>query len=278
MLFTIITPSYRNSDWLRLCVASVADQRAEHEHIVQDAGSDDGTLEWLAKDRRVELHVERDEGMYDAINRGLRRARGDLVAYLNCDEQYLPGTLVEVAEFFRKNPEVDVLFGNIVMVDQQGRYLQHRKVQVPLRLHTWVVHLSTLSCAMFFRRRIVSELGNYFNPRWRAVGDGEWMLRLIENDIRMAALGRFTSTFTFTGNNLGQASSSQREALELRQTAPGWVRAIRPLLILHHRLRRWRGGMYSQPPFSYAVYTKASPLERQVIEVKAPVSRWSRTL
>jgi hypothetical protein len=69
--FSIITPSFRNSQWLKLCVASVADQQSvAAEHIVQDAGSDDGTLDWLTRDRRVQAYVEKDKGMYDAVNRG----------------------------------------------------------------------------------------------------------------------------------------------------------------------------------------------------------------
>src|SRR6266850_2124698 len=74
--FSIVTPSYRSSAWLRLCVASVADQAVESEHIVQDAGSDDGTLDWAQKDGRVKMFMEKDLGMYDAVNRGLRRASG----------------------------------------------------------------------------------------------------------------------------------------------------------------------------------------------------------
>ena len=92
-MLSIITPSFRSSAWLKLCLASVADQQVELEHIVQDAGSDDGTLDWLPQDRRARVFVEKDQGMYDAINRGLRRASGDILAYLNCDEQYLPGAL-----------------------------------------------------------------------------------------------------------------------------------------------------------------------------------------
>src|SRR5437773_84848 len=107
MKCSIVTPSFRNSAWLRLCVASVADQQGvEVEHIVQDAGSDDGTLDWLPTDPRVRAFVEKDSGMYDAINRGLRRASGDILGYLNCDEQYLPGALRAVKDFFEKNPGI----------------------------------------------------------------------------------------------------------------------------------------------------------------------------
>src|SRR5947207_3288616 len=102
--FSIITPSFNPAPWLPLCIASVADQAVDVEHIVQDAGSTDGTLEWLRNDGRVKAFVERDGGMYDALNRGLRRAQGDILAYLNCDEQYLPGCLQRVDAFFRDHP------------------------------------------------------------------------------------------------------------------------------------------------------------------------------
>ena len=137
MKFSIITPSFRNSPWLKLCVASVADQQGvDAEHIVQDAGSDDGTLDWLTHDPRVQAYVEKDNGMYDAINRGLRRARGELLAYLNCDEQYLPGALKTVSDFFDRHPGVDVVFGDCVVVDAAGRYVCERQTLKPQRLHT----------------------------------------------------------------------------------------------------------------------------------------------
>lgn len=273
MRFSIITPSYRSSGWLKLCIASVADQQVELEHIVQDAGSDDGTLDWLPQDRRVKAFVEKDQGMYDAVNRGLRRATGDILAYLNCDEQYLPGALASVADFFDRHSDLDMVFGDVVMVDADGRYQYHRKMQTPLKYHTWTCHLSTLSCATFFRRRVVADYGFVFNPRLRDVGDGEWMVRLLRRGVSMAALGRFTSVFTRTGANMSVGPNARRENRELFQSAPFWARTLKPWFILHHRLRRLLGGMYSQPPFAYDIFTPASPERRTRHEVAKPVGR-----
>lgn len=270
---SIVTPSYRRSAWLKLCIASVADQPGEVEHIVQDADSDDGTLDWLPGDGRVKAFVEKDQGMYDGINRGLRRAGGDVLAYLNCDEQYLPGTLGAVAAYFEQHPPVDVLFGDVVMVDTEGRYLYHRKMQTPLKYHTWTCHLSTLSCAMFFRRRIVFDYGLLFDPRLRDVGDGEWMVRLLRRGTRMAVLRQFTSVFTCTGANMSKGENARREARELFLTAPAWARQLKSLFILQHRLRRFLGSVYFQRPFAYEIYTLASPDRRQRHEVKHPAFR-----
>ena len=270
---SVITPSFRSGNWLKLCIASVADQGVEVEHIVQDAGSDDGTLDWLPRDPRVKAFVEKDRGMYDAVNRGLKRSSGEILAYLNCDEQYLPDALKSVEQFFRENSEVDVLFGNVVMVDAKGGYLSHRKMQTPLKYHTWVCHLSTLTCATFFRRRVVFDRGFLFDPGLRDVGDGEWMVRMLRRGIKMAALGQFTSAFTRTGANMSTGSNAQRENRELFEAAPLLARKLRPLIILHHRLRRLLGGMYSQKPFSYSIYTRRSPESRRVIEVQKPTFR-----
>ena len=340
MLISIITPSYRRSAWLKLAIASVADQspppappspqncrpfslspsegeragvrgpsspsgsgtpsasslpgslspsqgeRAgvrgpsspsgqgasplQIEHLIQDAGSDDATLDWLPQDPRVRAFVEPDLGMYDALNRGLRRANGDLLACLNCDEQYLPGALATVAAYFDQHPHIDLLFGNVLFVDTQGRYLHHRKMQTPLKYHTWTCHLSTLTCAMFFRRRVIADYGLLFDPRLRDVGDAEWMLRLLQRRVKMAALGQFTSAFTCTGDNMSAGPNARRENLELRRSAPLWAQRLRPLFILQHRLRRLLGGMYCQRPFAYDIYTLASPDRRQHCEVTNP--------
>ncbi len=271
---SVITPSRNQSDWLKLCVASVADQGLpEVQHIVQDACSTDGTGDWLARDARVEAQVEADGGMYDAVNRGMRRAHGEFLAYLNCDEQYLPGALQKVARFFEQHPEVDVLFGDIVMVDELGEYLCHRKVQVPLLHHTWTCHLSTLSCAMFFRRRLVERGGYYFNTEYRCGGDQEWMVRLLRGGVKMAALGEFTSVFTRTGVNLGRDSRAEAERLKLRATAPSGVRAGQPFWVVHHRIRRLLAGAYRQEPFEFGLFTPGSPDRRVVRQVVRPVFR-----
>ena len=271
--FSIITPSFRNGEWLKLCIASVADQTVDREHIVQDAGSDDGTLDWLRQDRRVQTFVEPDQGMYDAINRGFARAQGEILAYLNCDEQYLPGTLDAVAEFFKKNSSVDVLFANVVIVGPEGEYLCHRKIQPPLKYHTWTCHLSSLSCATFIRRRVIFDYQLHFDPGWRAAGDGEWMIRVLQRGVKMASLDQFTSAFTATGANLGLKQNAVDENRRLRLTAPRWAQLGRPAIVLWHRLRRLLHGSYKQSAFDYRIFTRQSPQQRVLFQVQHPTVR-----
>lgn len=279
MRCSIITPSFRGSRWLKLCVASVADQAIEHEHIVQDAGSDDDTLNWLTTDPRVKAFVENDGGMYDAVNRGYRRATAEILAYLNCDEQYLPGALAKVTAFFQAHPEADVLFGDCLVVNADGSYLCERRSLTPQLWHTWTgSSLAFLTAATFLRRRVLDQHQLWFNPAYRDAGDQDWALRLVRSGLKLAVLPEFLSVFTETGANMNLGANAVRERCEFHATAPRWMRVLSPLTLLHFRFRRWQAGHYRCKPYDYSIYTQTSPDQRQPFHVTNPTFRWTRPL
>lgn len=274
---SIVTPSFRSGRWLPLCIASVADQNVRHEHIVQDAGSDDGTLDWLANDPRIRVWVEKDRGMYDAVNRGYQRARAGILSYLNCDEQYLPGALTRVIDCFNQNPEVDVLFGDCLVVDGMGAYLCERRALTPQEIHTWTAsNLAFLTAATFIRRRVLERHQLWFNAELRSAGDQDWALRLIQAGVKTAVLPEFLSVFTETGTNLGLDANTARERRAFHATAPAWARWSAPLALVHFRLRRWRAGHYRCRPHAYAIYTQDHPNQRKTFQVTKPTFRWVR--
>jgi glycosyltransferase involved in cell wall biosynthesis len=258
-----------------LCIASIADQQGvEVEHIVQDAGSDDGTLDWLTRDPHVQAHVEKDKGMYDAVNRGFRRACGEVLAYLNCDEQYLPGALKKVSDFFDRHPDVDVVFGDCIIVQANGVYLCDRRVLAPQFLHTRLSgNLSFLTAATFLRRRVIDEHNLFFNPDLRDIGDVEWTLRFIKAGLRPAVLPEF---FTETGQNMNLLPNARREQQQFVASAPRWASFLAPLLVLHFRLRRWRAGHYHCKPHDYSIYTLGNPTSRKTFHAVNPTFRWIR--
>jgi glycosyltransferase involved in cell wall biosynthesis len=279
MDFSIITPSFRQSQWLKLCIASVADQQGVVlEHIVQDAGSDDGTLNWLPHDTRVEVFVEQDGGMYDAINRGFRRAQGDLLAYLNCDEQYLPGVLQRVRNLFHQHPGVEVIFGDCIVIDSSGNYVCERRALTPQIWHTRLADsLSFLTAGTFLRRSAVERLDLFFDPSFKVVGDAVWALRLIQSGARMCVLREFTSIFTETGSNLGLATPlAIAERKDRLAATPRWMRLLKPFVLTCFRLRRWWAGHYSCSPYEYLIYTRDNPFERKRFSVTNPTFRWAK--
>ena len=274
MQFSIITPSFRNSRWLKLCIASVADQQGvELEHIVQDSCSDDGTQDWLPHDPRVKAFIEKDQGMYDAVNRGYRRASGDILAYLNCDEQYLPGALKTVQEFFAAHPEVEVALAGSIVTDSDGNYICHRHGLTPHPQGCWFRFLA-LTSSLFIRRRVIHERGIFFNTRWRDLGDFHWVRALMKEKVPMAVCDSFTSIFTDTGENMNLKPNAIRERNEMLALAPPWVRTLKPVWIVHHRLRRLVAGHFNLQPANYELYTLQSPDKRVAINVPKPTAVW----
>ncbi|MGB7748494.1 MAG: glycosyltransferase [Verrucomicrobiia bacterium] len=274
MKFSIITPSFRSSNWLRLCIASVADQQGvEFEHLVQDSCSDDGTQDWLPRDRRVRAFIEKDGGMYDAVNRGYRRATGDILAYLNCDEQYLPGALKAVHDFFAAHPQTEVALAGTIVTDGQGKYICHRHSMVPHPQHLWF-RFPVLTSSIFIRRRVIHERGLFFDTRWRDLGDFHWVRALMKNKVPMAVCQDFTSAFADTGENMNLKPNAIREKQETAAMTPGWVRTLKPVWIVQHRLRRLAAGHFSLQPTNYSIYTLPSPEQRVLFDVPKPTAVW----
>src|SRR5215469_7790052 len=278
MKFSIITPSFRNSAWLKLCIPSVADQSGvELEHIVQDSCSDDDTKDWLPNDTRVKAFIEKDSGMYDAVNRGFHRAKGDLLAYINCDEQYLSGALKTVADFFETHPQIEVAFADSIVIDSDGNYICHRPSLVPKKHSMWV-RFPVLTCGVFIRRSVITERGIQFDTRWRDLGDYWWVREMVLRGVRMSVLPELTSVFTETGQNMNLKPNAFRERREKMQMTPAWIRLLQPYWVFQFRLRLALRAHTRKKPFDYSIFTLNSPAKRVTFRAANPTTFWKGRL
>jgi len=276
MLFSIATPVFNGLPWIACCAASVRDQATNEisvEHLVHDGGSTDGTVEWLKSSKGIQWESAPDEGMYDAVNRCWRQARGEICAYLNADEQYLPGALAKVQSYFLKNPCVDIIFGDAVLADQQCHPFSYRRMVRPNAIHTRVVHLGVMSCSMFFRRHLLDE-GFYFDPTWRAIGDAEWLYRLLQRPVHIGMLREPLAAFVHTGANLGSNSAALAEAAKWRSSAPLWCRLFAPAFKVAHYLQKALAGAYHKRRMDVALYTPSNPQERKLMRNCLLGSAW----
>jgi len=241
-------------NYLKLCHASIMDQGINVEHIVIDGGSKDGTVDWLKTQKDIIWISEKDNGMYDAINKGLKLATGDIIAYLNCDEQYLPGTLNKIQKFFYQYPDIDIVFGSALIVDNRGYLLSYRKAYKLRYSYIRSSFLYNLSCTMFFRRKLIDE-GNFFDYNLRDVGDADFVLKALKNGYNFSIINDYLSVFIWTGKNmsLGENAKKERDILEIRYGK--FNSFVKLLLNILRYIEKFISGAYFQKwPLNYSIY------------------------
>lgn len=272
---SIVTPCLNPGPAIRRALASVADQPGVAvQHIVADGGSADGTAEWLRAQSWVTVVDGPDRSMYDALNKGLALASGDILGYLNCDEQYLPGALSAVIAFFEAHPGVDLVHGDMLVVDPEGRLLAYRKsyrLRVP---YIQAAHLYVPSCAMFWRRRLW-DAGLRFDPAWRAQGDADFVVRALKAGFRAARLPAYLAAFTLGTANLGGTVAAYREMLVARSAAPCWVKWFRGVWALARLGEKLASGAYFQKfPLQYDLFVGDGGEARVRFVASSGTSRW----
>jgi len=273
---SVITPSLNMLGYLKRCVASVADQDGVgYEHIIMDGASTDGTAEWLAAQDCVTAHIGRDSGMYQAVNRGFRSARGRILAHLNCDEQYLPGTLAFVARFFDEHPEIDLLFGDTLTVRPDGRLVAYRKTVRPVTAVLSLPPLYVPTAATFFRRQIIED-GHVYDESFKDVADLAWIRCLVRSGYRLSHVRRYLAAFTLTGQNRSNTVPSIRKELERYLLGvPWWIKRFRgPWRAVGWTEKLLAGCYHERTPFSYALHLSDSMAARKIFVAEAASFRW----
>ena len=180
--FSIITPCHNRIGFIGRAIESALLQNYPFEHLIVDGGSTDGTLDLLKRYRHLIISSGPDAGIYDAINKGIARSKGEFVGILNTDDTYEPGVFLKVAQLFLENPEVEVVWGGADEIIQQpnGSYEQFR-VTYPLRPPNTFLRFLNESPnfnACFFRRAVFAKYG-LLNIKWRIVSDLDFLLRLV---------------------------------------------------------------------------------------------------
>ena len=181
---SVITVCYNASDVISQCLDSVQEQVIENvtvEHIVIDGGSNDGTVEIIRAHKSPDHVVsEKDDGLYDAMNKGLASATGDVIAFLNSDDVYAdPNVISDVVSAF-KSSNADAVFGDLVVFDprKEGDIVRRWKAGPKGNFkHGWMPPHPTL----FVRTSVFQRHGG-FNLNFKFAADYEWMIRSLHSE------------------------------------------------------------------------------------------------
>jgi hypothetical protein len=284
-VITVVTPSFQQGRFLEQTILSVVEQDYPAlEYVVRDGGSSDESLEIL---RRYSGSLTRwesapDRGQADAINLGFADTTGEIMAFLNSDDLLLPGSLAYVARYFARHPDVDVVYGHRVLIDQHDRqvgvWLIPARAERVLRWGDCIPQET-----LFWRRRIWEAAGARMDESFSFALDWDLLLRFSEAGARMKRVPRFLGAFRLhtQQKNSVLLDAGERESAALRTRAnshtvsPHVAHAhMQPLILRHvllHTVNRawWRLPLrrFEVPIWGARDYASASTL------TSAPESR-----
>ncbi len=216
-LVSIITPSYNQAAFLAQAIRSVLEQDYPAiEYLLVDGGSTDGSLEIIRgyADRLTWWISEPDSGQAEAINKGLQRARGEYVAWLNSDDLYLPGAVSAAVQVLQAEPTVGMVFGNAITIDEQGRQLKR------LSFGDWglvdLMRFRIICQPAVFMRRSTLERAGYLDPSYHYLLDHHLWIRMARlASVRHVAADWAAARHHAGAKNVSQAAGFGQEAFRI---------------------------------------------------------------
>ncbi|MGB6193295.1 MAG: glycosyltransferase family 2 protein [Terracidiphilus sp.] len=186
MKISIVTLSFNQATYLRAAIDSVLQQGyPDLDYIVVDPGSKDSSREIVHSygDRIAHLIFEPDHGASDGLNKGFARATGEIFGFLNADDLLEPGALQRVADFFSRNPQCDIAFGNGHVIDGEGNRLKHYRARDFTARRYFYGGSQWLQQSTFFRAASFRQSGG-FNIENRTCWDGELFVTMVSRGAR----------------------------------------------------------------------------------------------
>ena len=213
-LFTVITVTYNAINTIERTIKSVQEQTYNQiEHIIVDGKSTDGTIELIKqlKDANTHWISEKDNGIYDAMNKGTSLAKGNYICYLNAGDVFHEKETVEKMMILAKaNESPDILYGETVIVDIKGEFLHNRRLKAPAKLTWKSFKQGMLVChqAFIIHRRIFEP----YDLSYRFSADVDWCIRLMKESSSIVN----TKLTLIKYLNEGVTTANRKESLKER--------------------------------------------------------------
>lgn len=238
-LVTIVTPSFNQGEFIGQTIRSVLNQTYPNiEYIVVDGGSTDNTMavcryyQTRAGQRQInKLIHERDKGQADAINKGFRRAKGQLVGWINSDDILYPDCVERIVKLYQQHPDGAIYYGSKTdLIDRKSYVFDGRHIQIPGRHHLLHHNYDIIQQGSFYASELVRQVG-YLDDSVQYCMDLDLWLRLLElgpiyalDDRPLAAFRIWETTKTATG---GTRFLKDIKRVLLRHGASHWSPNLR---------------------------------------------------
>lgn len=245
-LVSIVTPCLNAARFVEETIESVLRQDYPAvEYIVMDGGSTDGTIDILKRyEGRLQWHSAKDNGQADAVDRGFELTRGEIFAFLNADDTYLPGAVSRAVEAFARKPEPAVVYGDAWYVDDSGKRLSRYPVEPydPDRLERRCIICQPAS----FIRRDVFAAARGLDARLRFAMDYDFWIRIAGHEFVKLDADLATSRLHADAKTVGQQSAAMRETIQVLRRHYGYAPFNWIYGYFHNR--RSRQALASAPP------------------------------
>lgn len=231
---SVITVVYNAAPLIERTIKSVLAQTYTNiEYIIIDGASSDGTLQIIEKyQSKIALtHSGKDNGIYDAMNRGLKDATGDYVLFINAgDELYADYTIAQV---FERNPDADVLYGNTAVVDAGGKILGDRRLSPPETL-SWksLKYGMCVSHQSFIAKR---QLCGFYNLDYRIAADIDWVINVLKQSKEIVNTHQYISKFLEGGTSNTRRKKALLERFSIMVNHYGFFQTVWNHLVILFR-------------------------------------------
>lgn len=216
---SVVTPSFGQGCYIEKTLLSVLDQQYPNlEYFVQDGGSKDNTVAVLRKyeGKLTGWISEKDDGQSQAINRGFSNTNGEIMGWLNSDDLLLPETLAIVADYFNRHPDVDVVYGNRLLIDENdmeiGCWILPGHDSDVL---SWVDYIPQET--LFWRRRIWDNIGGQIDESFRFAMDWDLLVRFRDAGAKFAHIPQFLGAFRIHKHQKTSSAMSEIGYKEMNQ-------------------------------------------------------------
>lgn len=250
LTFSLVTPSYNQGRYIGETISSVLSQSYPLlEYVIQDSLSADETPEVIGSfhDPRLKAFYEKDTGQANAINRGFLRTSGDIMAYLNSDDLLLPDALTQVAAYFEANPDVDALYADRLIIDEQSNVIGHWRLPAHSSAVTRVVDYVPQE-TLFWRRSLWEQAGGKLDDTLQFAMDWDLVLKFQAVGANIVHIPVFTGAFRVHASQKTQAAltAGKREMRHVRNRYTS--RSARYFLFPLHVLYLFRHVMLDARP------------------------------